>query len=130
MAGGLDSFNIFLSSTVPNGLESDFPAVWHGWEKSPETNGMSVEARESCRIKYFWALCWGQSGVSAAGGAWMKAAALLFAQQRISSLLNVPSVLEGDFITTKIRDPVFAAIFGSKKLGVVISEYVLSFRIQ
>lgn len=60
----------------------------------------------------------------------MKAAVLLFAQQRISSLLNVPSVLEGDFITTKIRDPVSAAICGSKKLGVVVSEYVFSFGIR
>lgn len=43
MAGEFISINIFHIGTVLDGVWSDFPSDWHGWEKSPEINGMSME---------------------------------------------------------------------------------------
>lgn len=71
-----------------------------------------------CRIKYFRALSWGQSGIPVAGGSMNKGSSATICSGEDFEFSECPSGLEGDFITTKRSDPVSEAICGGRESGV------------
>lgn len=70
-----------------------------------------------CRIKYFRALSWGQSGIPMAGGSMDKGSCATICSGEDFKSSKCPSGLEGDFITTKISDPVSEAIWEARIWG-------------
>ena len=89
-----------------------------GRSPSPEIHGLRTEQPESHRIKDFLVLGWGWSGVPTAGGCLDEGdCGTICSAERFPAFQEHPSGLKGGFITTEIRDPVSAAIWGIEKLG-------------
>lgn len=109
----------FSSALLPMGCGVAFLQTGTaGGSLSPETPGMRMEQPESRRIKDFLVLGWGWRRAPAAGGCLDEGGCgTICSVEWFPAFQEHPSGLKGGFITTEIRDPVSAAIWGIEELG-------------